>query len=132
MDRKTKAKQDKETHSQTLSENKKHRLRLYNRLPHGRLLRRQSRKRGYFDSGDLALSTADRVTDKGAIQTGTTHPIYDSISYPYTPVPNTSNANRDTNKSFSGKKSQIPEIIDSPLHQPIDNTNRMQKPEETV
>ena len=90
------------------------------------------KERRYFDSGDLALSTADRVTDEGAIQTGTAHPIRDSISRPYAPVPNTSNANKDANKGFSGKKSQISEMIDSPLHQPIDNANRMQKPEGTV
>ncbi|RAQ62949.1 hypothetical protein COH20_012401 [Aspergillus flavus] len=127
------AKRDKETHSQTLSEDEKRRLRLYDRLPHGGgLLRRQSRERRYFDSGDLALSTADRVTDEGAIQTGTAHPIRDSISRPYAPVPNTSNAEKDANKGFSGKKSQTSEMIDSPLHQPIDNANRMQKPEGTV
>ncbi|KAE8400609.1 hypothetical protein BDV37DRAFT_286483 [Aspergillus pseudonomiae] len=127
------AKPDKEAHSQTLSEDEKRRLRLYGRLPHGGgLLRRQSRERKYFDSGDLALSTADRETDEGAIQTGTAHPRRDSISRPYAPVPNTSNANKDANKGFSGKKPQNPEMIDSPLHQPIGNTNRMQKPEGTV
>ncbi|KNG90954.1 hypothetical protein ANOM_000691 [Aspergillus nomiae NRRL 13137] len=127
------AERDKEAHSQTLSEDEKRRLRLYGRLPHGGgLLRRQSRERKYFDSGDLALSTADRVTDEGAIQTGTAHPIRDSISRPYAPVPNTSNANKDANKGFSGKKPHNPEMIDSPLHQPIGNANRMQKPEGTI
>ncbi|KAE8382899.1 hypothetical protein BDV26DRAFT_288198 [Aspergillus bertholletiae] len=97
--------QDKESHSQALSEDEKRLLRLYGRLPHGGgLLRRQSRERKYFDSGDLALSAADRVTDEGAIQTGTAHPMRDSISRPYAPVPNTCNANKDANRGFSGKK----------------------------
>ncbi|KAE8410135.1 hypothetical protein BDV36DRAFT_289815 [Aspergillus pseudocaelatus] len=121
---------DKEPHSLTLSEDEK-RHRLYGTLPHGGgLLRQQSRERRYFDSGDLALSTADRVTDEGAIQTGTAHPIRDSISRPYAPVPNTSNANKDANKGFSGKKPQISEMTDSPLYEPINNANRkIQKPE---
>ncbi|KAE8414278.1 hypothetical protein BDV36DRAFT_299190 [Aspergillus pseudocaelatus] len=123
--------QDKEPHSQTLAEDEKGRLHLYGRLPHGGgLLRQQSRERRYFDSGDLALSTADRVTDEGAIQTGTAHPIRASISRPYAPVPSASNADKDANKGFSGRKLQIPEMIDSPLHQPINNANgKMQKPE---
>ncbi|KAB8209327.1 hypothetical protein BDV34DRAFT_188896 [Aspergillus parasiticus] len=127
------AKWDKETYSKTLSEDEKRHLRLYGRLSHGGgLLRRQSRERRYFDSGDLALSTADRATEEGTIQTGTAHPTRDSISRPYAPVPNTSNANKDANKGFGSKKPQIPEMIDSPLHQPIDNTDRMQKPEGTA
>ncbi|KAB8251062.1 hypothetical protein F9C07_1719355 [Aspergillus flavus] len=125
------AERDKETHSQTLSEDEKRRLRLYDRLPHGGgLLRQQSRERWYFDSGDLALSTADRMTDEGAIQTGTAHPIRDTISRPYAPVPNTSNANKDANKGFSGTKPQIPEMIGSPLHEPTNNANmEIQKPD---
>ncbi|RAQ74960.1 hypothetical protein COH20_012419 [Aspergillus flavus] len=60
-------------------------------------------ERRYFDSGDLALSAADRVTDNGAIQTGAAHPIRESISRPYAPVPNTSNANKDANMELGGK-----------------------------
>ncbi|KAE8131204.1 hypothetical protein BDV38DRAFT_276154 [Aspergillus pseudotamarii] len=75
----------------------------------------------YFDSGDLALSAADIVTDNGAIQTGAAHPIRESISRPYAPVPNTSNANKDANRELGGNKSPTPEMIDSPLHQQIDS-----------
>lgn len=41
----------------------------------------------YLDSGNYALSAADRVTDNGAIQTGKAHPHRHSISHPYAPVP---------------------------------------------
>ncbi|PIG84986.1 hypothetical protein AARAC_012074 [Aspergillus arachidicola] len=116
--------QDKGSQSQTLSGDEKRRVRLYGRLRHGGLLRQQSRERRYFDSGDLALSAADKVTDDGPIQTGTAHPIRDNISRPYAPVPNTSNANKDANRDVSGE-SQVQEMIDSPLHRQINSVNRM-------
>ncbi|KAB8229022.1 hypothetical protein BDV23DRAFT_12551 [Aspergillus alliaceus] len=71
----------------------------------------------YFDSGDLGLSAADRVTDHGIIQTGAAHPIRDRISRRYASVSNTSNTYKDANRTFSGEKSPNPKIIDSPLHQ---------------
>ncbi|KAE8381465.1 hypothetical protein BDV26DRAFT_278678 [Aspergillus bertholletiae] len=107
-------------------------LRVYGRLPHGELLRQQSRERRYFDSGDLAPSAADKVTADGPIQTGTAHATRDSISRPYAPVPNISNANKDANRDVSGKGCQIAEMIDSPLHQQINSANGMQKPEGTI
>ncbi|KAE8396836.1 hypothetical protein BDV37DRAFT_277349 [Aspergillus pseudonomiae] len=113
---------DKKSDSQALSENEKRCLRIYGRLPYrGGLLGQQSKERRYFDSGDLALSAADIVTDNGAIQTGAAHPIRESISRPYAPVPNTSNANKDANRELGGNKSPTPEMIDSPLHQQIDS-----------
>ncbi|KAE8361563.1 hypothetical protein BDV27DRAFT_132929 [Aspergillus caelatus] len=75
----------------------------------------EQKERRYSDSGDLALSAAEKTTDDGPIQTGTAHPIRDSISRPYAPVPNTSNANKDANRDVSGE-SQVQEMIDSHLH----------------
>ncbi|GLA78603.1 hypothetical protein AtubIFM55763_011617 [Aspergillus tubingensis] len=72
---------------------------------------------GYFDSGDLALSAADKVTDNGEIKTGAAYPMRDSISRPYAPVPINSNVENDANRDFSGMKCPIPEMADSPLHQ---------------
>ncbi|KAE8371197.1 hypothetical protein BDV26DRAFT_286976 [Aspergillus bertholletiae] len=74
----------------------------------------------------------ERSFDGGPIQTGTAHPTRDSISRPYAPVPNTSNANKDTNRHVSGKESQIPEMIDNPLHQQINSASMMQKPERII
>ncbi|OOF90194.1 hypothetical protein ASPCADRAFT_135374, partial [Aspergillus carbonarius ITEM 5010] len=109
---------DKELSSQTLSEDEKRPPTSYSKQPHGGgLLGRQSRERRYFDSGDLALSAADRVTDNGEIKTGAAHPMRDSISRPYAPVPINSNVQNDANRDFSGMKSPIPEMVDSPLHQ---------------
>ncbi|OGM44106.1 hypothetical protein ABOM_007289 [Aspergillus bombycis] len=80
------------------------------------------------DCSDIGLG----VTEEGTIQTGTAHPIRGSISRPYAPVPNTSNANNDANKGISGKRPQTPEMIASPLHQPIDSPNwEVQNPEGT-
>lgn len=77
----------------------------------------EQKERRYFDSGDLALSAADRVTDNGEIKTGAAHPMRDSISRPYAPVPINSNVENDANRDFSGMKCPIPEMVDSPLHQ---------------
>ncbi|KAE8332990.1 hypothetical protein BDV39DRAFT_188568 [Aspergillus sergii] len=116
---------DKEFDYQALSEDEKRCLRMYGRLPYGGgLLGQQSKERRYFDSGDLALSVADRVTDNGAIQTGAAHPIRESISRPYAPVPNTSNADKDANRELSGNKSPTPEMVDSPLHRQLNSRNK--------
>ncbi|PIG82001.1 hypothetical protein AARAC_010523 [Aspergillus arachidicola] len=123
---------DKEFDYQALSEDEKRCLRMYGRLPYGGgLLGQQSKastddqkERRYFDSGDLALFATDRVTDNGAIQTGAAHPIRESISRPYAPVPNTSNADKDANRELSGNKSPTPEMVDSPLHQQLNSRNK--------
>lgn len=82
-----------------------------------RVLTNNWKERTYFDSGDFALSAADRVTDHGAIQTGRAHPRRDSISHPYAPIPAASNVDKDANED-SYRKSASPEK--SPL---LQNTN---------
>jgi hypothetical protein len=72
------------------------------------------KERTYFDSGDFALSAADRVTDNGAIKTGKAHPRRDSISHPYAPIPATCNVDKDANED-SNRQSASPER--SPLLQ---------------
>ncbi|GFF73913.1 hypothetical protein CNMCM8927_007212 [Aspergillus lentulus] len=96
-------------------------LRAYGRLPQrGRLFDQQAKGRKYFDSGDFALSTADRVTDIGAINTGRAHPQRDSVSHPYAPVPSSSNANEDANKDVRDKTFAGLKMTESPLHQQSD------------
>ncbi|KAF7113952.1 hypothetical protein CNMCM5793_006135 [Aspergillus hiratsukae] len=98
-------------------------LRAYGRLPQrgtGRflgILDQQPKERKYFDSGDFALSTADRVTDIGAIHTGRAHPQRRGVSHPYAPVPSSSNANEDANKDVRDKAFAGLKMTESPLHQ---------------
>ncbi|KAL4964471.1 uncharacterized protein BDV14DRAFT_200753 [Aspergillus stella-maris] len=82
-------------------------LKNYGKLPFkGRLGQaRITQQRTYFDSGDFALSAAHRVTDSGAIQTGTEHPVRETISHPYVPVPH------------EVDKSSMKEMTRSPLAQ---------------
>ncbi|GIJ90051.1 hypothetical protein Asppvi_009000 [Aspergillus pseudoviridinutans] len=103
-------------------------LRAYGRLPQrGRLLDQQAKERKYFDSGDFALSTADRVTDVGAINTGRAHPQRGSVSHPYAPVPSTSNAEEDANKDVRDKPFTNLKMTESPLHQHSDVDDKAQK-----
>jgi hypothetical protein len=67
------------------------------------------KERTYFDSGNFALSAADRVTDNGAIHTGREHPHRESISHPYAPISAASNVDRDANEDPC-RKSASPEI----------------------
>ncbi|KAJ5365302.1 hypothetical protein N7517_008188 [Penicillium concentricum] len=97
-----------------LSESDKRNIRKYGKLPRGGLLAQQSKERTYFDSGDFALSAADRITDNGAIKTGRAHPRRDSISHPYAPIPAASNVNKDATEELY-RKSVDPEK--SPLLQ---------------
>jgi hypothetical protein len=78
------------------------------------VLTNNRKERTYFDSGDYALSAADRVTDNGAIQTGKAHPHRDSISHPYAPIPAASNVDKDAIEDLH-RKSASPE--ESPLLQ---------------
>lgn len=78
------------------------------------VLTNSRKERTYFDSGDFALSAADRVTDNGAIQTGKAHPRRDSISHPYAPIPAASNVDKDAIEDVY-RKSASPE--ESPLLQ---------------
>ncbi|KAJ5368479.1 uncharacterized protein N7496_008239, partial [Penicillium cataractarum] len=97
-----------------LSESEKRHFSKYGKLPHGGLLGQKCKERTYFDSGDYALSAADRVTDNGAIRTGKAHPHRDSISHPYAPIPAASNVNKDATEDLY-RKSASPE--ESPLLQ---------------
>lgn len=70
------------------------------------------KERTYFDSGDFALSAADRETDNGAFQTGKLHPQRDDISHPYAPIPAASNVDKDAiedlyRKTASPEKSPL-------------------------
>ncbi|GFF55654.1 mRNA stability protein mug134 [Aspergillus udagawae] len=108
-------------------------LRAYGRLPQrGRLLDQQAKERKYFDSGDFALSTADRETDVGAIHTGRAHPQRGSVSHPYAPVPSSSNADEDANKDIRDKAFSSLKMTESPLHQhsDVDDTKaqKLEKP----
>lgn len=67
------------------------------------------KNRTYFDSGDLALAAAHKVTNDGAIQTGRVHPDRESISHPYSAVPDTSNVDKDANEDLYRNKSLSPE-----------------------
>ncbi|KAJ5679503.1 hypothetical protein N7462_007747 [Penicillium macrosclerotiorum] len=78
------------------------------------VLNNSLKERTYFDSGDFALSAADRVTDNGAFQTGKAHPQRDSISHPYAPIPAASNVDQDAIEDLY-KKTASPEK--SPLLQ---------------
>ncbi|KAL4989169.1 hypothetical protein BDW68DRAFT_157589 [Aspergillus falconensis] len=105
------------TQAEPLSDRDKHILRTYGKLPSRGLLGPQAKTRVYFDSGDFALSAASRMSDNGAVQPGTAHPIRASISHPYAPIPNTSNVTNDANEGFPGDKHPSFEIAESPLGQ---------------
>ncbi|GCB25821.1 mRNA stability protein mug134 [Aspergillus awamori] len=95
---------------ESLTEDEKRPLRTYGRLP-----RPGGRK--YFDSGDYALSAADKASnDSGLVQSGTGHPLRESISRPHAPVPTTSNVNKDAYRDLNAQKSPSPEIAESSLH----------------
>ncbi|PKY01580.1 hypothetical protein P168DRAFT_306731 [Aspergillus campestris IBT 28561] len=89
---------DKEPYHEPLPESEKRQSSKYGMRPYGGLLDKRSKERTYFDSGDFALSAAERVTDNGAIETGREHPHRDSISHPYAPIPAASNVDKDANE----------------------------------
>ncbi|KAL4937826.1 hypothetical protein BDV06DRAFT_202201 [Aspergillus oleicola] len=117
------AKKEKETHTKPLSERDKHILSIYGRVPSGGILGQQAKQRVYFDSGDLALSAAKRETDSGAIHTGTSHPVRESISHPYAPIPNTSNVITGANEGLH-RESSGTGLADSPLSQGTRTTEK--------
>ncbi|PYI13269.1 hypothetical protein BO99DRAFT_417762 [Aspergillus violaceofuscus CBS 115571] len=86
------------THEELLSEREQRILTKYKSQTLGDLHRYKSRERTYFDSGDLALSEANRVTDEGILQTGTAHPSRQTISRPHAPVPEGSNVDNRANE----------------------------------
>ncbi|KAL4943164.1 hypothetical protein BDV06DRAFT_221503 [Aspergillus oleicola] len=73
--------------TQSLSEREQRILKNYGKLPFKGRIGQAKKQRTYFDSGDFALSAAHKVTDSGAIQTGTEHPVRETIPHPYVPVP---------------------------------------------
>lgn len=83
-------------------------------------------ERKYFDSGDFALSAANRETDNGAIQTGGAYPHRESISHPYAPIPSSSNVEEDANED-KYRNSASPER--SPLLQQTDMKDEPTKQE---
>ncbi|KAL6236243.1 hypothetical protein BDW75DRAFT_207417 [Aspergillus navahoensis] len=107
----------RETPAEPLSDRDKHILRTYGKLPSRGLLGPQAKKRVYFDSGDFALSAASRMSDNGAVQLGTAHPVRANISHPNAPIPNTSNVAKEANEGLHGDKHPSPEISESPLGQ---------------
>jgi hypothetical protein len=80
-----------------------------------------------FDFGDFTLSTAHRVTDDGANQTGKAHLHRGSISLPYSLVSTTSNAEVDANQD-TRRKNASPEI--SPQHSSIEYEDPTKKKEQ--
>ncbi|KAJ5508901.1 Endosulphine [Penicillium freii] len=102
-----------------LSESENRVLKMYGKLPRGGLLAQRSKvlrlqflvthaqERTYFDSGDFALSAANRETGNDAIQTGRTHPHRESISHPYASIPASSNVDEDANHDTYRKSAGI-------------------------
>ncbi|OOQ90201.1 mRNA stability protein mug134 [Penicillium brasilianum] len=101
-------------HAELIAESEKRYLSKYGKLPRGGLLGQKSKERSYFDSGDYALSAADRVTDNGAIHTGKAHPHRESISHPFAPIPSSSNVNKEATDDLYRKR---PSLEESPLLQ---------------
>ncbi|CEL11873.1 hypothetical protein ASPCAL14968 [Aspergillus calidoustus] len=110
---------DNESHAELLSEHERHILSAYGKVPRRHKLAQQ--KRVYFDPGDIALSAVKKVTDEGAIQTGTSHPVRESISHPYAPAPTTSNISGDESKRLDVNQNHNRKIADSPLFQVTEN-----------
>ncbi|KAL5372130.1 hypothetical protein DPSP01_013743 [Paraphaeosphaeria sporulosa] len=73
-------------------------------------------RRKYFDSGDFALSHAYRVSDIGQIQTGREHPLRKGISHPSSPVPASSNINKNSGEQEKGVKEGNKATETSHLH----------------
>ncbi|KAJ5964331.1 Endosulphine [Penicillium vulpinum] len=98
-----------------LSKSENRLLKKYGKLPRRGLL--AQKERTYFDSGDFALSAADRETDNGAVQTGRAHPHRESISHPYASIPASSNVDEDANQD---KYRKIASPEKSPLLHQVD------------
>ncbi|KAH8701011.1 hypothetical protein BGW36DRAFT_293018, partial [Talaromyces proteolyticus] len=85
----------------------------------------KKKERKYFDSGDFALSATGRtVTDNGAMKTGVDHPQRRSISRPHAPVPEASNVDEDANEKLHDQKSAHSDMVDSPLFQHTDSSEK--------
>ncbi|KAH6959878.1 hypothetical protein BKA56DRAFT_599671 [Ilyonectria sp. MPI-CAGE-AT-0026] len=87
------------------TERDKRLLRRYGMIPtRGSLLHHQLEGRKYFDSGDFALSQANKPSNIGAVNTGSEHPLRETISYPSSPVPSSSNVDDDANQHLRDEK----------------------------
>ncbi|KAH7124816.1 camp-regulated phosphoprotein family protein Igo1 [Dactylonectria estremocensis] len=87
------------------SEKDKRFLRRYGTIPtRGNLLHHQLEGRKYFDSGDFALSQANKPSNIGAVNTGSEHPLRENIPNPSSPVPNSSNVDDDANQHLRDEK----------------------------
>ncbi|KAK7178608.1 hypothetical protein DPSP01_014635 [Paraphaeosphaeria sporulosa] len=103
--------------SERLTEQDARLLHRYGKLPAREdLLNHQLERRKYFDSGDFALSHAYRVSDIGQIQTGTEHPLRKGISHPSSPVPASSNINKNSGEQEKGVKEGNKATETSHLH----------------
>ncbi|CAH0014510.1 unnamed protein product [Clonostachys rhizophaga] len=90
---------------------------IYRRTPRRDLLNHQLDERRYFDSGDFALSQAQRGSDIGKIKTGTQHPRRESISHPRAPMPDSSNADESANKGLQDQEKSSEPQNQSHLHE---------------
>ena len=60
--------------------------------------------RNFFDSGDFALRTAQKSSDIGAIETGEGHPLRENVSHPASPVPGSSNVDKNADREPNSPK----------------------------
>ncbi|KAM6506773.1 hypothetical protein FALCPG4_018602 [Fusarium falciforme] len=67
------------------------------------LLHRQLEERKYFDSGDFALSQAQKSSSIGTVTTGIEHPLRENISHPLAPIPSSSNVGDCANQESRGE-----------------------------
>ncbi|KAJ5328726.1 hypothetical protein N7452_009116 [Penicillium brevicompactum] len=56
---------------------------------------------------DFAISTTDHITNNSSIKTGRSHPYRSSISHLYTPIPASSNINKDATKDLYRKSADF-------------------------
>lgn len=94
-----------------------------------RLITDNIKDRTDFDFGDFTLSTAHRVTDDSANQTGKAHLYRRSISHPYSLVSATSNAEVDANQD-TRRKNASPEISPFLQHSSIEYEDPTKKKEQ--
>ncbi|KAL5365854.1 hypothetical protein BJX96DRAFT_182008 [Aspergillus floccosus] len=112
---------DMEPPPQSLFEAERWLFRTYGRVPRPDVQKLKGRK--YFDSGDYVLSAPKKAGDSSLVQTGTAHPLRESISLPHALVPTASNISNDAYKDINVKKRPSPEIVASPLHQRTNTGN---------
>ncbi|KAB8231097.1 uncharacterized protein BDW43DRAFT_313422 [Aspergillus alliaceus] len=109
------------SHHLTLSREVRQAFGRYGRVPRrGGLLGHHPRK--YFDSGDFAVSAADRMKENSPVQTGKSHPLRETVSHPFSRVPSTGNVSADANEAaHMEKKQSSSKMVQSHLHNEIDD-----------